>query len=101
MADEPAHSALAAIDKLLADRPEKIGHDFSEATRRLTAWRDRCIARWRETRAEDDRRRLEHVNAALSVIIGAQFPLGSVKWDSIQSARQDLAELAQLYDSFA
>ena len=97
MADELAHSALAAIDKLLADRPEKIGHDFSEATRRLTAWRDRCIARWRETRAEDDRRRLEHVNAALSVIIGGQFPLGSVKWDSIQNARRDLAELAPLY----
>ena len=94
MVDELAHGVLAAMEKLLADQPEKIGHDFSDATRQLTAWRDRCIARWRETHAEDDRRRLERLNAAVSVIIGGQFPLGSVNWDSIQRARRDLAELA-------
>ena len=33
------HGALAVIDKLLAEKPEKVGHDFSEATRRLVAWR--------------------------------------------------------------
>jgi hypothetical protein len=93
VADVPGHEVLAAIDKLLADRPEKEGHDFSEATRRLTAWRERFIARWRETRSEEDRRRLEHVNAAVSVIVGGQFPLGSVKWDLIEKVRQDLATL--------
>jgi len=30
-------AALAAVDKLLADRPNRVGHDFSEATKRLTS----------------------------------------------------------------
>ncbi len=94
MADEPAHAALAAIDKLLADRPEKIGHDFSEATRCLTAWREHCIARWRKTQAEADRRSLDRVNAAISVVLGGQFPLGRVNWNSIEDVRRDLRNLA-------
>lgn len=93
MVDEWARDALAAIDTLLADRPEKIGHDFSEATRRLTAWREQCIARWRETQAMEARRRLDRVNAAISVVVGGQFPLGRVNWDSIESARRDLGSL--------
>jgi formate dehydrogenase major subunit len=93
VADEPAHAALAAIDTLLADRPEKIGHDFSEATRRLTAWRAHCIARWRETQAKEDRQRLDRVNAAISVVLGGQFPLGRVNWDSIESVRRELGRL--------
>jgi hypothetical protein len=96
VADKLACAVLAAIDKLLADRPEKSAHAFSEATRCLTAWRTKCITRWRETQAEEDRRRLERVNAALSVIVGGQFPLGSVQWDSIQSARRDLEGSAGL-----
>lgn len=94
MADQQAQNALAAIDTLLAERPEKVGHDFSEATRCLTAWRESFIRRWRETQMDEDRRRLERINAAISVIVGGQFPLGSVKWDSIESVRKDLAELA-------
>ena len=90
MADEHSRAALAALDTLLADRPEKIGHDFSEATRCLTAWREHCIARWRETEAGEDRRFLERINAAISVVVGGQFPLGHVNWDSIESVRRDL-----------
>jgi hypothetical protein len=93
VADEPARAALAAIDTLLADRPEKIGHDFSEATRRLTAWRAHCTARWRETQAKEDRQRLDRVNAAISVVLGGQFPLGRVNWDSIERARHELGGL--------
>ena len=93
MADEPARAALAAIDTLLADRPEKIGHDFSEATKRLTAWRAHCVARWRKTQAEEDRQRLDRVNAAISVVLGGEFPLGRVNWDSIEIARHELGGL--------
>ncbi len=85
--------ALHAVEKLLADRPDKIGHDFSEATRRLTAYRDALIARWRQTRADEDRRSLERANAVLSVIVGGHFPLGPVPWSHIERARDELAEL--------
>jgi hypothetical protein len=34
------------------------------------------------------------VNAAISVIVGGQFPLGSVPWPEIEKVRNDLATLA-------
>ncbi len=94
MDDELAHEVLRTIDTLLEERPDKVGHDFSDATRRLSAWRDALAERWRETRSASDRRNLERVNAALSVVLGGQFPLGNVPWGHIERVRQDLAELA-------
>jgi formate dehydrogenase major subunit len=94
MPDSSGEQVLRALDKLLADRPEKSGHDFSEATRRLTAWRAHLIARWRQTHAETDRRNLERVNAAISIVVGGQFPLGPVPWKLIEEAQKDLADLA-------
>jgi hypothetical protein len=86
--------ALAAIDQVLADRPDKVGHDFSAATRHLAAWRDALAQRWRRSAAEADRRALDRVNAAISVILGGQFPLGHVPWQEIERVRQDLGDLA-------
>lgn len=93
MADDVGRQALEAVDAVLADEPDKIGHDFSQATKRLCAWRDELAQRWRETRADNERRSLERLNAALSVVVGGQFPLGSVPWPHIKHVRQDLAEL--------
>ncbi len=86
-------AVLEAIDKLLAEKPEQVGHDFSEATKRLCAWRDDLVARWRRTHADGDRRKLERVNAAISVAVGGQFPLGPVPWADIAKVRDDLADL--------
>jgi hypothetical protein len=94
MGETAGHAALAAIDQVLADRPDKVGHDFATATRHLAAWRDVLVQRWRHSAAESDRRALERVNAGLSVILGGQFPLGQVPWPEIERVRQDLSELA-------
>jgi hypothetical protein len=94
MLDTLGNDAVQAIDRLIADRPEKVGQDFSEATRRLTAWREQLIERWRQTQAERDKGNLERVNAAISVVVGGQFPLGSVPWPHIKRVRNDLAALA-------
>jgi formate dehydrogenase major subunit len=94
MTETTGRKALMAIDQLLADRPDKVGHDFSEATRNLVAWRDALAQRWRRSAAEEDRRALERLNAGLSVILGGQFPVGQVPWPEIQRTRQDLGELA-------
>jgi hypothetical protein len=93
MDDELPREVLRSIDTLLEEQPDKIGHDFSDATRRLSAWRDMLAQRWRETRGEADRRNLERVNAALSVVLGGQFPVGEVPWGHVRNARQDLAQL--------
>ena len=85
-------AALRAIDKLLADRPRKVGHDFSEATRCLTAYRDQAIAAWRDSGHQADFDRLGAANAVLSVVIGGHFPLGDVPWGHIEKARRKLAD---------
>jgi len=79
---------------VLADRPNKVGHDFSVAIRHLAIWRDALAQRWRQSAAEIDRRALERVNAALSVILGGQFQLGQVPWPEIERVREDLRSLA-------
>jgi hypothetical protein len=96
MSEKAGRDAIAAIDQVLADRPDKVGHDFSAATRHLAAWRDVLAQRWRHSAAQHDRRALERVNAGLSVILGGQFPLGQVPWPEIEKARQDLNELANI-----
>jgi formate dehydrogenase major subunit len=93
MSEHYGREALSAIDEVLADRPNKVGHDFSAATRRLAAWRDALAQRRLHSAAEVDRHVLERVNAAISVLLGGQFPLGQVPWPEIERVRQDLGDL--------
>lgn len=93
MDDGLPRETLRSIDRLLERQPDKVGHDFSQATWQLSEWRDRLAERWRETRSEQCRRDLERVNAALSVVLGGQFPIGEVPWAQIRLAREKLAEL--------
>lgn len=87
-ASRPGARALHLLDKLLTERPERVGHDFSEATRCLSAYRDELIAIWRRTLDAADKRRLDQVNAVLSVVIGGHYPLGPVPWPEIEKARR-------------
>lgn len=93
--DQSASASLNLLDKLLGERPDRVSHDFSEATRWLTAYRDELISQWRRTAAEADRQRLAKVNAVLSVVVGGHYPLGEVPWDSIEKARAQLASVAE------
>ena len=73
VADEPARAGPAAIDKLLVDRPEKFGHDFSKQPAGSPHGVTDYLAGARRS-AEQDRQRLERLNAAISVMLGGQFP---------------------------
>ncbi len=92
--DRSAEASLRLLDKLLAERPERVGHDFSEATRWICAYRDELIAIWRRTASEADRQRLAKVNAVLSVVLGGHYPLAEIPWDAIERARAQLASVA-------
>lgn len=83
---------LAALDKLLAERPEREGRDFSEATRCLTAYREEVLGR----AAPDQSGRLAVLNAAISVVMAGHFPLGEVPWDQIEKARERLGKLVDV-----
>jgi len=91
--DRSAEAALRVFDKLLEERPKRVGHDFSEATRWTAAFRDELIAEWRRTESDADRQRLEKVNAVLSVLLGAHYPLGEVPWPELEKARAQLASV--------
>ena len=86
-------AALQAVNKLLQDQPEKVGHDFSAAEHAVAMYRDSLAEVWRRTQAEADRARLAQANAVLSVVVGGHFPLGGVPWAHISKARERLAEL--------
>ena len=91
MASEHGRQALHWLDKLLAERPSKSGHDFSEATRCLTAFRDEVVAHWRASRSETDRAHMGTVNSVLSAVLGGHFPRGDIPWPEIEQARGMLA----------
>ena len=94
MARDCAHAALAALDAALACRPEKDGPKFSAAMRCLCIWRDEIRAQHRARRADPfTQRELDGVNAAISVTIGAHYPLGEIPWDELEVARALLAAL--------
>lgn len=91
MASDTGARVLAALDKLLAERPEREGRDFSEATRCLTAYREEVLGRAGAAQGE----RLAAVNAAISVVMAGHFPLGEVPWEHIEKAREQLGNLIE------
>lgn len=88
-----AQKALAAIDEALSHRPRQTGHDFSAATRCLTALREQVIAELRRNPTAERRDQLQRLNAVISVVYGGQFPIGAVPWDQVQQARDALVRL--------
>ena len=78
MASEaPAHAALAELDKALATKPHVEGHTLSAAAHELSLLRNNMAHRQRKHGpTPESRRRLEHVNAVISVVLAGHFPLG-------------------------
>lgn len=93
--DRAAEASLAHLDKVLAERPDRVDRDFSAATRWIAAYRDELTREWRRTGSAKDRQRLGMLNSVLSVVIGGHYPLGDVPWDLIEQARAQLASVAE------
>lgn len=93
--DDRGTAALQAVDKVLEDQPDKVGHDFSAATRAVVQYRNALAATWRQSQDESDRQRLAQVNAVLSVVVGGHFPLGGVPWPHLHKAREQLSALVE------
>jgi hypothetical protein len=91
--EDAGAAALAELDKVLAEKPRKDGHDFSDTTRRLCTLRDQAIAAWRVSGTESDRRRMARINGVISAVLGGHFPLGPVPWPLVEAARRELAAL--------
>ncbi len=93
MADA-VHDALAEVDRALEARPKHDGHALSAAVRCLAALRDGIILRQGQDGGTRFRDVLERVNAVLSVVMAAQFPIGEIPWAELEAARGWLAALS-------
>jgi hypothetical protein len=83
-------AALAALDRALDDRPDKIYHDLAEVVRCLVKLRTVLAAARREG---DSSHCLERCNAILSMVIGGEYPLAGLRRDRLHKARDELALL--------
>lgn len=93
-AEGPGRQALAAIDAALAGKPRKNDQAFTDAVAQLCVLRQRMTERARtEGATAAGRRRLEHLNSVLTVVLAGHFPLGSIPWDEVAKARGWLVEL--------
>jgi formate dehydrogenase major subunit len=91
---EVGKRALAAVDHVLNDRPNKIGHDFSEAVIGLSKLREQVIAQRRaDPSSQALLHRLGRLNSVLSILVGAHYPLGDIPWDCLEKSRGVLAEI--------
>ena len=85
--------ALQKLDDALAHQPEKGMHDFAVAVESLCVLRDALIRRRREGNTEALQDCLDRLNGVLSVVVGSEYPLPSVRWDRVKQARDVLADL--------
>ena len=82
--------ALAALDRALGE--QSAYGDLVEASRRLVVLRGMLIARRRRGEPDPDRR-LDRLNAIMSLVVAAEYPLEGARRERIATARQELAAL--------
>ncbi len=85
---EPADAgseAMRLLDKIVAEKPEKNGHDLSAAIRCLVTMRDALATE------HGPSERLDSVNAVISSVLGVQYPMHAIPWPSVDAARKRLA----------
>ncbi len=85
--NEDAAKGLAEIDTALGQRPHKDDLALQGAMKALCKYRDVLIETKRETGADEDSRRLEHLNAVISIVAGTRYPLKAAPWDELVKAR--------------
>jgi hypothetical protein len=90
MSADHCRAAVAALDRALDDRPDKIYHDLAEVIRCLVQLRAELTTRPREG---EPGHRLERCNAILSMVIGGEYPLAGLRRDRLHKARDELASL--------
>jgi hypothetical protein len=87
-------SALQVLDKVLRDRPKKVGSDFSDAIARLSALRDEMIGRYRSAGLDaGESPELQQLNSVITLVIAGHYPLGKVPWSHVEQARERFATL--------
>ena len=90
----PGHKALKHFARILEQKPHKDDYELSRVAICLSAFREELIEVQRASAVTaDDRVRLSHLNAIISVVMGMHFPLSSPPWEEFGKAQAWLLEL--------
>jgi len=89
-----AGEALRMLDRVLAQKPEKNGHDFCATIRCLTGLREALLTERRAgAPGSVSGDQLSRLNAVISAVLGGEFPIGRVPWEQVEAARRSYAAL--------
>ena len=92
--DHPSgQEALQHLDRAMAARPGRDGISLSHAVKGLATFRDQLIAAHRMIGGNRYRTTLDRINAVISVVLAAEFPIGEVPWEEVEKARSWLVDI--------
>ena len=93
---ECAQVALAVLDRVLEEPPDRVTGDLPEAVRALVRLRDQLIEQRRlDPNSRQIEERLDQTNSIISVVTGGEYPLVGVRRQRVEEARDALSELAE------
>lgn len=90
---DPLATAIDCMEAALKAEPLAVKQPLSQAVQAIVRLRDAAIAAWRADPTPAARARLDRVNAILSVAVGAETPMGGLKWKDMEQVRDALCGL--------
>ena len=91
--------AAAKLERARREQPARLSEDVDEAERAVAQLRDELIDRLRSERAPDrsarTRAALNSVNAALSLIVGVEYPAAGIQRSALAQARDTLRQVLE------
>ena len=83
--------AIRLMDEALGKPATELKAEVDVVERTVAALRDQLIDRLRASPNEQTRKELDGVNAALSLVVGLEYPVDGVQRDMLKLARSALA----------
>ncbi len=91
----PGRESLKHAQRILEQKPHKDDHALSHLTRCLGEFRERLIQADRRGSHPEDRQRLSHLNAIISIVMAMHFPIGQAPWTEYEKACNWLEEIVR------
>lgn len=90
---DPLATAIDRMEAALKAEPLEVKQPLSQAVQAIVRLRDDAITGRRDHPTPAARARLDRVNAILSVAVGAETPMGGLKWKDMEQVRDALCAL--------
>jgi HPt (histidine-containing phosphotransfer) domain-containing protein len=87
--------ALRQMDEALEKPPAELKAELDVVERTVAALRDELISQLRTSPDSRTREELDQVNAALSLIVGLEYPVGGIQREMLKQARSALRSPAR------